>query len=62
MHRKRIVLALALVLSVLAWAAHAETGVEVSVPSHLQDGDEFTISLRDLIDHGDLLFSAVWTA
>jgi hypothetical protein len=37
-------------------------GQELSVPSHLQDGEEFTISQRDLINHGKKLFSAVWTS
>ncbi len=61
MNRMRFVVVLALVLCVIAWPAGADTGAEVSVPTHLQDGEEFTISLRDLIDHGNLLFGAVWT-
>src|SRR6516225_12248477 len=36
-------------------------GKEVSVPQHLQDGQEFQVSLRDLIDFGSRLFSARWT-
>ena len=36
-------------------------GAEVSVPRHLQDGQEFQISTRKLIAHGQLLFAAVWT-
>ena len=36
-------------------------GAEVSVPRHLQDGQEFQISRRKLIAHGQLLFAAVWT-
>jgi cytochrome c peroxidase len=39
----------------------AVIGREVAVPRHLQDGEEFTISLRDLLAHGRLLFTAVWT-
>jgi len=39
-----------------------EIGQEVSVPRHLQDGEEFQISLQELIDHGRRLFNAVWTA
>jgi cytochrome c peroxidase len=36
-------------------------GKEVSVPTHLKDGDEFSIPLEALIQHGKLLFNAVWT-
>ncbi|HTG15282.1 MAG TPA: thiol oxidoreductase [Blastocatellia bacterium] len=36
-------------------------GREVSVPAHLQDGQEFTVSLAKLLSHGKLLFNANWT-
>jgi Di-haem oxidoreductase, putative peroxidase len=36
-------------------------GKELSVPQHLQDGQEFQISLPDLIAFGSRLFSARWT-
>src|SRR5713226_9116229 len=36
-------------------------GREVAIPRHLQDGEEFTMPLRDLLAHGQRLFSAVWT-
>lgn len=36
-------------------------GREVSVPTHLRDGEEFTIPLEKLLAHGKLLFSANWT-
>jgi cytochrome c peroxidase len=39
----------------------SRVGREVSVPRHLQDGEEFTMPLRDLLEHGQRLFSAVWT-
>lgn len=42
-----------------AW--NAELGREVAIPRHLADGEEFEISLDDLIDHGKALFEAVWT-
>ena len=42
-------------------AATAQIGQEVAVPSHLQDGEEFQVSLQELNDHGQLLFEAVWT-
>src|SRR3989442_7093286 len=37
-------------------------GLEVAIPRHLQDGEEFTISLQDLLAHGQKLFEAVWTS
>jgi Di-haem oxidoreductase, putative peroxidase len=36
-------------------------GRELSVPRHLKDGEEFTLSLEALIKHGKLLFNANWT-
>ncbi|MDQ3336601.1 MAG: thiol oxidoreductase [Myxococcota bacterium] len=36
-------------------------GEEVSIARHLQDGQEFQLSLRHLIAHGKNLFDAVWT-
>ncbi len=39
----------------------AQIGREVSVPKHLQDGEEFQISLPELLEHGKRLFTAVWT-
>src|SRR5262245_51165172 len=36
-------------------------GREVSVPAHLRDGQEFSLSLESLLAHGKLLFSANWT-
>lgn len=39
----------------------AQIGKEVSVAVRLADGDEFTISLRDLVEHGQRLFAANWT-
>ena len=36
-------------------------GKELSVPQHLQDGQEFQVSLPDLIAFGSRLFSARWT-
>lgn len=37
-------------------------GREVSIPRHLQDGDEYQQSIRDLIDFGRKLFTARWTS
>jgi len=39
----------------------AELGREVAVPRHLQDGEEFEISLAQLLEHGRNLFTASWT-
>lgn len=42
--------------------AASEIGKEVSVPKHLNDGDEFQIDTHTLIEHGQKLFDANWTA
>src|SRR5260370_37003068 len=34
---------------------------EVAIARHLQDGEEFSIPLPDLLAHGKRLFTAVWT-
>src|SRR5882672_1133765 len=39
----------------------ATVGKEVSVPVHLQDGQEFLLPLEVLLAHGKLLFNANWT-
>src|SRR6184192_4158223 len=36
-------------------------GREMAVPRHLQDGEEFTLSTKALIEHGRTLFTANWT-
>jgi hypothetical protein len=36
-------------------------GREVAVPAHLRDGQEFSISLRALLAHGQRLFDGRWT-
>ena len=36
-------------------------GREVAIARHLQDGEEFSLPLRDLLAHGLHLFTAVWT-
>src|SRR6516225_6091559 len=41
--------------------SQSQIGREVAVPRHLQDGEEFTVPLRDLLAHGRRLFTAVWT-
>src|SRR5215471_15348586 len=37
-------------------------GREISVPQHLQDGQEFHMSVPGLIDFGSSLFQARWTS
>lgn len=37
-------------------------GQEISIQHHLQDGDEYTIPAKDLLHHGQDLFSANWTS
>ncbi len=39
----------------------SEIGKEVSVPKHLQDGEEYLLSIRELLAHGEKLFAANWT-
>jgi cytochrome c peroxidase len=41
--------------------AESSIGREVAVPRHLEDDEEFKISLPELIEHGRLLFAANWT-
>jgi hypothetical protein len=36
-------------------------GREVAVPRNLQDGEEFSLPLGEIMAHGGLLFDAVWT-
>ena len=38
-----------------------EIGREVSIPRHLQDGEEYTIPLTQLVAYGKALFDANWT-
>jgi cytochrome c peroxidase len=39
----------------------SQIGREVSVPRHLRDDEEFSIPLRELIEHGKRVFMANWT-
>lgn len=60
---RAVALALAAYLTVLGTTVLAQSriGREVSVAHHLQEGEEFTIPLRDLLEHGKRLFVANWT-
>ena len=48
-------------VALVAANSQFQIGREVAVPRHLQDGEEFTVSLQDLLAHGRRLFTAVWT-
>jgi hypothetical protein len=64
MRRRFHLLAAFAVVNLIALATvHSQTpiGREVAVARHLQDGEEFTVPLRDLLAHGQRLFTAVWT-
>jgi hypothetical protein len=39
----------------------SKVGQEVAIPVHMQDGEEYQASLRDLIAYGKRLFTAAWT-
>jgi Di-haem oxidoreductase, putative peroxidase len=56
----------ALLLLFLVTSAMAQTdnliGKEKSVPTHLQDGQEFQLKIKELISFGELLFRARWTS
>jgi hypothetical protein len=43
------------------WVGAAQIGSERAIAKHLQDGEEFEISLPSLLQHGDDLFRAAWT-
>jgi Di-haem oxidoreductase, putative peroxidase len=38
-----------------------DLGVEKAIAKHFADGDEFSKSLKKVLDHGDELFAAMWT-
>jgi Di-haem oxidoreductase, putative peroxidase len=43
-------------------SANHQVGREVAIPRHLQDGDEFAVSMQQLIQFGGQLFNAKFTA
>jgi len=51
----------AFVSAVLAQSSTSQVGREVAIPRHLQDGEEFTTPLNQLIQYGAQLFSAKFT-
>jgi len=58
-------LAVVFVFTLASWAAaqesHPQIGRELSIPAHLQDGEEFTTPVRRLIEYGSQLFTAKFT-
>jgi hypothetical protein len=65
-HRRRAGDVLVVLLSLFLVTAMAQTadliGKEKSVPTHLQDGLEFQLKIKELISFGQLLFQARWTS
>jgi hypothetical protein len=61
--RQTIGVSLVVYLGVLGATVFTQSqiGREVAITRHLASGDEFAISLRELVDHGRRLFTAVWT-
>ncbi len=57
----RTALAVTLSMTLAATVVLAEIGREVSIETHLQDGEEFEVSDQQLISHGFDLFNAMWT-
>src|SRR6266567_2282114 len=56
-----LVLCAALVTSAPSAFAQTPIGREVAIQRHLQDGEEYQVSLPQLVEHGKKLFTAVWT-
>ena len=51
-------------VGIAAWGQHpgSQIGREVAIPVHLQDGEEFTTPLHQLLEFGSQLFNAKFTA
>src|SRR6266852_2074299 len=48
--------------SVQAQDEHSQIGREVAIPRHLQDGEEYQLTIPQLIAFGEKLFTAKWTS
>jgi hypothetical protein len=57
----RKLLAFVMTVPVWPWATPVQIGSEKAIQRHLQDGEEFEISIEALIAHGEALFRANWT-
>jgi len=62
-HQRAAALALAasLGIALLCAADPSQIGREVAIPKHLQNGEEYTLPLPELLDYGKRLFNANWT-
>lgn len=49
-------------VGMLAAFDDSQIGREVAIPVHLQNGQEYTVPMRDLIEFGKKLFMARWTS
>ncbi|MDQ2841858.1 MAG: hypothetical protein M3Y72_12640, partial [Acidobacteriota bacterium] len=56
------VLSATLLAALLSAQSDPEIGREVAIPHHLQDGEEFDLSIKELITYGKKLFEAHFTA
>ena len=45
----------------IAQSSSSQIGRELGLPRHLQDGEEYQLSVSQLIEHGQKVFTAVWT-
>jgi hypothetical protein len=62
--RRFLLLFLAISFATVATRAATQSpvGREVSIAQHLYEGEEFVISLKALLNHGQRLFAANWTS
>src|SRR5438128_10376354 len=58
-----LVLLTPFLIATLTWAQspNSQVGKEVAIPIHLQDGEEFNTSIKQLIQYGAQLFNAKFT-
>ena len=62
MKTKVLILALSLGAGIgIAQTSISQIGREVGVPRHLQNREEYDLSVPKLIEHGRRIFTAVWT-
>lgn len=59
--RRPLLLILVTMLASAAWSQTNLIGKEVAIPRHLQDGEEYELSIPKLIQFGEKLFTAKWT-
>src|SRR5215470_3366649 len=61
---RRLAFLTALLVVTVAWAqnTNSQIGREVAIPVHLQDGEEFTVPIPQLIQFGAKLFNAKFTS